>query len=203
MLAFALLSAAPLLTLSTPLPASATTRSLAIDQLVPASVNETVPLEAALLPTRPARLCTWPPWLTVNMPVPASPTVSKPSLGFDIAPRKLTVQEEAVPDTVTVPLPPATPPIVPALLVTWPPFWTLSVPVPPSPAYSVPLAVHRELVSVTVTVPCEPAFSAMKASPLATVPPCSIFRVAAPLKPTVKASARVHRPKTSPLAGKP
>ena len=94
-------------------------------QLEPGPVTVTVPCEPNPLPmlaTLEVRLTTLPPLSIVSAPVPKLPILSPP-----LGPL---IQLEAWPVTVTVPFEPADNPTEPPVLLTAPPSWMASVPVP-------------------------------------------------------------------------
>jgi len=79
----------------------------------------------------------------------------------------------------------------PLLLVTVPPFWIVSVPMPPLPTLRpeklLEPVVQDEPMPVTVTVPLEPEREPMSTPPpLLTVPPFWIVSIPVPKSPTVR-----------------
>jgi hypothetical protein len=98
--------------------------------------------------------------------------------------RPLLFQAEPRPVTVTAPCEPMPSPIAPVVLLTCPPFATVSVPTPLVPTDSRPLLVQVEPAPVTVTVPWEPAAKPTKPLVLLTCPPFAMVSVPTPLVPT-------------------
>src|SRR5262245_16309273 len=95
------------------------------------------------------------------------------------------VQDEPAPVTVTVPIEPEDKPIKPNRLLTAPPFWIVSVPVPVSATERLEEMVQVDPGPVTVTVPVEPRAKPIR--PLAavsTTPPFWIVSVPVPELPT-------------------
>jgi hypothetical protein len=113
----------------------------------------------------PPLLVTNPPSEIVNMPMPPkSPTMRPP----------LASQTEPAPVTVTVPCAPLRRPMVLSpLLLTWPPFSMMSVPLPSAPTTKTVLD-QEEPTPVTVTVPCDPASVPTTLTVLVSVAPSRI-----------------------------
>src|SRR6516225_3778749 len=102
----------------------------------PAPVTVTVPVEPEPSPmVPPPPLLTLPPFWIVSVPAPLSPTGRRP---------ELVVQDDPAPVTVTVPVPPKFWPMKLPPVLTVPPFWIVSLPLPKAPTVKLPKLVPVE-----------------------------------------------------------
>jgi hypothetical protein len=136
-------------------------------QVEPGPVTLTVPCEPARSPMLAAKavsLMTAPPFAIVSVPIPKLPILSPPP--------GLLFQMEPGPITVAVPIEPGDSPIEPPPpLLTIPPSWMVSAPVPKAPTCRVSLFVHVEPEPDMVTVPFEPPRSPINPPESVNVPP--------------------------------
>ena len=93
-------------------------------------------------------LKTVPPFVIVSEPVPKLPILSPPLTPL--------IQLEPGPVTVTVPVEPAANPTEPPPLLTVPPSWIVSMPVPWPPTTTLPAFDQLDPAPLTVTVPSPP-----------------------------------------------